>query len=452
MKNSLLTCAVTLLIFTSGLRAQNGLLAIDSLHMQSLEAFYLFAEKNKDNIWPGMKMYPICLYRVDGPAFLYNHPDPPSSFQQIGPKMFLGWQNEQQLTGATQTEINGVLTAITGYQTSDWLAVEDALSVLFHELHHVYQRLEVKNLAVDNPAILMVYPGDAQNDALKIFEQNLLYQICFTEDQDEMGQLLNLFFSSRQKRRQIIGDFLDYEILVENNEGPAYYCEYQMHRIYSSLNPAHKKNYYHRVFWSGLTTPYYGRQYLRYRHLSSGFALCMILDRLYPDWKKTYYTSGKNLQDILFDVHKPTLTELPDLSVLQAFSSFHTARVIAERKNELDEFYLQSGIQVSLHFTSPPQFRGFDPMNAQAVDPETIIHKTMLRLARNANQLFIHNSPVVTRVKNQVWFVDKLDLFVPEAALEVTEDNIRINDKGIHIQWSGQLTKRDEHRVEFQCD
>ena len=452
MRQSIVSFALALLVFPLNMRAQDGLLAIDSLYMQQLEEFYFFAEGNKDKIWPAMKMYPVCLYRTDGPAFLYNHPDPPAGFQQLAPKLFMGWQSEQRLSGATQAEINGVLTAITDYKSSGFQATEDAFSVLFHELHHVYQRLEAKNHAFDNPAVMMLYPEDPQNDALKLFEQNLLHQMCFSSDKDELARLMDLFFSSRQKRRQIIGDFLDYEISVENIEGPAYYCEYQMHKLYSKQPASLKENYYHREFWAGLTTPYFGRQYLRFRHLASGFALCHILDNSNPGWKKDYYSSGKNLQDLVFELFKPNLVDLPDLKSLQAVSSFHTRQLVVERNKELEQFFLQPGTHVTLYFKSPPQFRGFDPMNALAVDPQTIIHQTLLRLARNTNQLFVQNQKVVTRVKGQVWIVDQLDLFVPEAGLEVTQDSIRISDQGLHLQWSGQLTKKDEQRVEFQCD
>lgn len=63
------------------------LLPIDSLYMNSIEAFYDSAEEHKDEVWPGVELSPVAFYRVGGSVFLYNHPDPSESFTKITDKI-----------------------------------------------------------------------------------------------------------------------------------------------------------------------------------------------------------------------------------------------------------------------------------------------------------------------------------------------------------------------------
>jgi hypothetical protein len=83
------------------------------------------------------------------------------------------------LVGATQVEINGILTAIVDYGSDHYLTKDEVFAELFHELHHVYQRNHIENLEYDNPAILLTYPEDYMNDGIKLYEQTLLYKMCF---------------------------------------------------------------------------------------------------------------------------------------------------------------------------------------------------------------------------------------------------------------------------------
>ncbi|MDD4604542.1 MAG: hypothetical protein PHF97_12165 [Bacteroidales bacterium] len=53
---------------------------------------FLTAKLTKNDIWPGMELSPICLFRVNCPAVLYNHPDPPASFNKTGESTYIGSQ------------------------------------------------------------------------------------------------------------------------------------------------------------------------------------------------------------------------------------------------------------------------------------------------------------------------------------------------------------------------
>lgn len=178
--------------------AQTKFLPVDSLYMNSLEEFYTIAENNMDDVWPGMKPSPVCLYRVNGPAFLFNHPDPPPSFTKITEKLYAGWQHETGLFGSTQLDINGTLTAIADYGRVPHTDTQEVLAELFHEMHHAYQQKHIKDLEYENMSLLITYPETADNEAVKNFEELLLFKMCFTPDRASFVNYLDRFFSCRQ--------------------------------------------------------------------------------------------------------------------------------------------------------------------------------------------------------------------------------------------------------------
>lgn len=438
---------IFLLVAPTKSYGQKSLLPIDSLYMHSIERFYEFAEEHNDAIWPDMELSPVTLYRTGGPAFLYKHPKPPESFSKISDDLYMGLQSDLQLFADTITEINGILTAVVNYGRTNYGTVDEVMATLFHELHHAYQRMEFGDLNSGNTATGITYPENPGNDVLKQFEHRLLYEMSFTEDDRTFREFLNQFYSSRLKREELIGDYTDFERSIESFEGPAYYSEYQFHKRFSDQPESIKTNYYQNHFWEPLVSPYYGRDNLRLRHLSAGFAMCYLLDKYTTDWKKEYYQSKKSLFDFFVSKFKPVQSGLPDLEAQYAKSKFHIENQIADRKTELQRFNDQPGIKIILDFQSIPQFRGFDPVNAIAIDNSIILHKTFLRLGNDDNQLFIENKDVITLVEDQIFSVDKVIIFVPDRAIDLQDDKIIIKDDGVKIQWSGAVTDSEENMI-----
>jgi len=213
-----------------------------------------------------------------------------------------------------------------------------------------------------------------------------------------------------------------------------------------------KRNYFERQFGNLLTIPYYGREKLRARNLVSGLALCLVLDNFHEDWKKEYYPSGMDLYDFFLSKFEPVTVDLPEMNMLKAKSRFHTTKAIENRMALLDGFMEQPGKQVILEFSSIPQFRGFDPMNAQSINDSTVLHKTLLKLANGDNTLFFDKHPVLAGIKGQVWFVEQLKLFIPEEALKVNGEEIIIDHPGVNIRWKGRVVERKANLVRVQCD
>jgi len=400
-----------------------------------------------------MKLAPVCLYRVNGPAFLYNHPDPPDSFRKIGDRIYMGSQADQQLMGSTMTDINGVLSAIADYGQEGLLYRDEVYAVLFHELHHVYQQNAVRDLDSDNPATLLVYPENEENDAIKLHEQRLLYNMVFTTDNKDFRNLLNSFNSCRIEREKIIGSrFIDYEKAVENFEGPAFYCEYLFYNYYAGGDSLHKTLYNYNHFWDILNTPFYGRNKLRMRHLASGMAMCLILDRYHPGWKNEFYSGSTFLSDFFLSKFKAGTVELNYPGSFRALSSYHTSRLIEEHRTNYENFNSQAGVKIVIEFESFPQFRGFDPMNAEAINDSTVLHSTFLSLGNKGNRLFFANYDAATIDSGDIWFVKRLEFFLENVSdLQVHEAKVEVSTDGLDISWTGEIISRGNDKIIIRC-
>lgn len=425
-------------------------MSIDGLYESSIEHFYSFADKLRTQIWNGMELSPVCIFRTNGPVLLYNHPNPPQSFQKIDERLYLGKHEDFQLFGSTQMEINGAKTAIADYGSMDIASQAEVYAELFHEMHHVYQSLYLTHLGSDNPAILLSYPEDYVNDGIKNYEQQTLFKMCFEQGSERFPALLNQFFSSRLRRKQLIGTYLDYEESVESFEGPAFFCECMFYDHYASSDKVLKENHIHKKYFGILTNPYYGRDKLRQRHLASGMAMCYILDKYFTNWQGEYYAQKQTLYSYFMSRFQPQREELHIDSFFLSSSKFHTQQVIITHQLAYEKFLNQPGIKVSLEFEEPPTFEGFDPMNAESINEKIILHSTILKLSKgDENKLFIKNSKVVTLIENELWFVKELILFVPENAINIQSNRLTIDQEGKSISWMGRLKEKSEQGLRF---
>lgn len=444
---------ILLLVFNSLLSpAQTKLLPVDSLFMNSLEDFYTIAENNMPDIWPGMKPSPVCLYRVNGPAFLFNHPDPPPSFTKIRGELYVGSQYEAGLFGSTQININGTLTAIADYGREPHFDTMEILAVLFHEMHHAYQQKHVKELDYEDMSLLITYPENADNEAIKNFEQLLLFKMCFIPDRESFINYLNQFFSCRERRAAIIGDYIDYEKDVESIEGPAFYSEYLFYTNFSEIDELQKDNYIQDHFFGILNTPYFGRNGLRTRHLASGMALCYIIDRYYNNWQEEFYESGEKLYDFFKSKFESREVDVKIPDAFFAMSNFYVGEEKKKHQLNYEKFNSQNGIKVSMEFNTRPSVRGFDPMNAEAINDSLILNKTLLRLINGDNSLFITNTPAVSVIGDEVWTIKRLIFFVDKRSdIEYEGNKLIITLDGVNVEWSADIQYETADSVAFSC-
>lgn len=406
---------------------------IDSTFLSTVADFSQNINKIKEKVWPGMQIGPYCIFRLNGTAFLLNHPAPPQNSHHLKDSIYIMNASDYGLMGATQTEINNYLTAHNDYTYKSYVSVNQFYAELFHELHHTYQRNYIKNLQFDNPADLLTYPEDDRNDAIKQYE-NEVWLDMLLDVQDNFVENINKVFTCRNLRKQIIGaKYLDYEKAVESAEGPATYCEYEYMQQFSSI--IKEQAYINHRFYYLLTEPTYGRDALRNKHLLTGMVQCLLLSKYFKNWQPEYYASGLYLYDYFLSKFNPKTSVLPDLSYYEAKAKYFTALEKEKHVVNLENFNKQNGIKVTLTFKEIPDFRGFDPMHAEAINDSLIIHYTLLRLGKDNNHFSLTNYKALSTITDQIWFVKKVSFFVQENDIKLGENRLRCNNGTLDIDW-----------------
>jgi hypothetical protein len=413
-------------------RAQS-LEPIDSVYLNALPQFQKNITQITSQVWPGMTIGPYAIFRIGGPVFLKNHPNPPAGTRLLADSIYQFSQSDYALLGTSQTEINHALTAHNNYGQPQYISINQFYAELFHELHHVYQRTVVKTVQFDNPADLLTYPEDYRNDATRAYEDEVLLAMLKGPPQ-QFQENLNLFYSSRLLRQTIIGKKnLGYEKSVESCEGPATYCEYRYLKIFGTA--PQEQQYVQKRFFEMLIEPTYGREGLRNKRLLSGMVLCLLLDKQFKNWQPAYYLSGLSLNDYFFSRFKPARVPLPNLGGYMAKARYFTAIERDKHSINLEAFNSQGGLKITLLFKRPPEFRGFDPMHAEAVNDSLVLHSTLLKLGKGTNYLTAANTPTATLIKGSIWTVKSVTFFAPADQISLTNDTFSYKGQRIQVNW-----------------
>jgi hypothetical protein len=415
---------------------------IDSLYAKSLLDYSSKVNRITHQIWPGMRIGPSCIFRQNGPAFLINHPQPPANARDLGDGIYLLKQADLALGGTAQTDINKYLTAHNHYEQPFLLSENQFYAELFHELHHVYQRNYIKTLAFDNPAVLLTYPEDYRNDAIKQYEQELLLAMV-EGPAEQVDENVNKFFSCRALRKAIIGEkYLNYETSVESAEGPATYCEYMYMKAFgTSLK---EKQYIDKRFFYGLIEPTYGREGLRNKHLLSGMAQCLVLSRKVKNWQIEYYQSGLSLNAYFFAKFNPRVVTLPAFTTYEAKAKYFTALEKEKHAQHLKAFNQQGGVKITLVFKQQPDFKGFDPMHAESINDSLTLHSTLLKLGKNDNHINLVNHPILSLTNGQIWFVKRVSFFVPASAVRFENNTFLCQTEQLDVSWTCLTQDRNQ--------
>ncbi|HHU55092.1 MAG TPA: hypothetical protein GXZ48_00180 [Acholeplasmataceae bacterium] len=152
-------------------------------------------------IWKDFQKYPFALYNKNEVCIDGN---------------LIPW--DDRFLGNTSIEYQGKNIAIWNIEKSYDLDI--LCANLVHEMFHCYQK-DKRDNRFPNDFIMLDYPDDIVNYSLKYEENKLLVNMLNTNDETIKNQLLTQFASIRNKRKQIIGDFIYQEFRTETFEGSA---------------------------------------------------------------------------------------------------------------------------------------------------------------------------------------------------------------------------------------
>ncbi|KXY93181.1 peptide ABC transporter permease, partial [Bacillus cereus] len=240
-----------------------------------------------NTLWPGFNRAAFALYN-DEHVYVFHHP------------LFLKADNEytvlkwdEQFKADTFILFKDYPTAIV--KMNRYKDYESLFAILVHELFHCHQYLN-KESRFPNESIGFQYPIIEENTELRNKERVCLYHAVHCKSQEEKINYIKQFIKLREQRTSVMGeDFITYEHMIESIEGPAWYVEMNAYNAVCKNDESDTLRKY-----SGLILDAYEANCnIRKSCYSSGMLLCLLLDEVLPEWKKSFFNSEKSLYAFL---------------------------------------------------------------------------------------------------------------------------------------------------------
>lgn len=401
--------------------------------IQELKSLSLYEDiveiLNKDDFdlyWKGFRKFPFALYNSTT-VVLCNHPNPPRDFSPICDAFIGSWTGD--FVGNTAIKLNGHFTAIVNMDTLYSLDSSSGLnkiySILVHEMFHCHQLVHNEKRWADE-MLFINYNFCQSSLALRLMDKD--YLLCAFDDQNKYtrDKLLSDFIQRRERRKNIIGSMLNYELGLESTEGAATYVEVK------SL--AHRKNMdiidvaedFLRTF------DFEDLNEFRSSCYAFGLVICLILDSISPNWHEEFTNSDTYLYKF-FKAKFGSFNELTDFAIDNYY--MESAKKLIEKyinsKNESFEAFNQSqGYKIII--SGNMKLSGFDPMNVVSID-NRILHKNFIKYNSECIKgeiLSFHNK--------DFWTLDKIEFYIVDKPKIL--DNGIFTDKGTFY---GKVSEKD---------
>ncbi|QTA38571.1 hypothetical protein JYK00_03395 [Thermosipho ferrireducens] len=382
--------------------------------------------------WENFSPLPIAFYN-DSHVYIIGLDKPPENFEEEQ-GVFVGPWNER-FVGNTAINYNGKYIGIWDLSTvEEFETFAFFYSKIVHEIFHGFQFLN-NDKRFANEFLAFQYPYTPENISLRILERKYLLKAVFENNKKLKMENLQKFVIYREKRRELIGSFLDYELGLESMEGTAMYVEYRGLLDESNL----PKDFIIALFGQNLAKVK-DLSNFRASCYSSGMYISLILDYITPDWKTNYTTSQKYLYNFLLDnINFPIKHK--DLHVDEQTKEL-AQRLIEKYRNSINKafetFEKNSGHKIILEGNF--NLAGFDPMNI-IKQGNKLLHKNFLKVKLKGKELFI-KGPVMSELENEIWQYKKIIFFSNKKPEITSEKNIMIEELG-NIQGNLIKTKNE---------
>lgn len=361
-------------------------------------------EERLNKYWSGFKVSPIALYTSDE-VFLIGHNNPPEEFEVYGDVYIGKW--DKKFTGNTIILFNGEYTAIWDMELSPSPFILDRLfSGIVHEIFHTYQ-FKIGYEKYPNECLFIKYPFIKENIEYRIEERKALLKSIFANSEFEKKKNLSRFIALREKRKEIIGKILEYELGMESLEGSAIYVECKALTEENNIPKEFALSYYGRDLYD------YSDMLFNFRKscYSSGMLMCELLDTLNIDWHDEYIKGELYLYDFL----KSKVQY--DNELIEVKDFMRAEKLIDEydksKKQQIDDFFKSSGEKSVIQ--EDMKIKGFDPMNVVSLD-NMVLHKHFLKVHLDGKEVFF-KGPVLTKHDKDFFNIEEL-IFFPESNLK----------------------------------
>lgn len=374
-----------------------------------------------DLFWDGFSPCPFALYDSKN-VYLYNHPK--YNYKQ---KAYHSFRLNEQFSGAsTVIMYEDYPTAIVNMD--DYKDMETAFSVVAHEMFHVYQHNKGEK-RFPNEILGITYPLMKENIELRMREREELHKAIKSNSKEGMLHHLKEFVLYRESRKKLINEYLGYETSIESVEGPAFYIEASAYsHIVSEDFPIVLEKYLpplldHQDATSNIRKGCY----------MSGLFLCVLLDKIQPNWKDSFFEHQKTLYELLKEEIPPNDNMLEHIKI-----SEETKQIIdivnKERQLLLSTFENNAGYHLFL--IGDIISKGFDPMNIVSFD-DRLLHRTFLSIQLN-EQDYVLKQPVIAYYKKKYSNINKIHLVLEEKPI--------FKNDGLKIEGLGEF--RGKYKIE----
>ena len=354
-----------------------------------------------DSYWTGFVPVAYALFDKEF-VYLFNHPklikSPNKNYQIL--------ERDDQFMACTLILYEDYPTAIVDLELYHNYA--SLYSILVHELFHGFQYIKGEKRFADE-TMGITYPLSKENIQLRSQERLYLYRAVLEKDRVKKRQYLATFISLREKRGNLIDEYLVYENLIETIEGPAWYVE--LRSFFEKSQQSYR--FILEKYGEQLIDNFDSTLNIRKSCYSSGLFMCLLLDEFLPKWKDSFWDQEKTIYDLLKQI---PLNEA--IQINETEKNPETGKVIdyvlENRKRTIANLEKEKGI--NLFIKGKINLKSFDPMNI-VLSGDKVLHRSFLKVEIN-NQDYLIQQPVIAYCKGGFRNIIKLHLLLKEKPIE----------------------------------
>lgn len=344
---------------------------------------------NFSKLWPGFKKTNFAIYDEKNVYFNDDY-DIDIDLSKEG-SVFVG-KVDNRFGGCTAIKINNHQVAIwdASYISKD-MTIKKLASMIIHEMFHCFQLENKYEKGFPNEILGMNYPISIENISLRSLERNCLFQWISEINKDKKLDFVNIFFSLREKREVLIGEFIDYEESLESLEGTAVYAEFKaLTQLHSN-----KKILIREDFFKGFNEINEENLKIRYSSCAQGAILALIADEYLGNWKEKFQKSESHISNFLKENIKLGKKNIENKKI----NLDKVEKVIYAREEKINElFYDFDRIKENI-VEEDIQIVLFDPMNIIKRNNESI-HKSFIKVKIDEKEKMIKGPVKVTQGNN----------------------------------------------------
>jgi hypothetical protein len=445
--------AVALLLTTPCVaRASDGELPLAA--MERLAAIRRLDDLSGD-LWPHWDISDgsFALYRPDETCYLIHHRHPPDGFERVRGRLPV---RGRVYRGPASAEEVSPESGFLGGDATAYLHMDEfarqPLPTAFREAFRAHNAARCGSMT--EPVDLFEgYPMAPKNLVLADIECELLMLAVAAPDDSLELRTLEFLAVRAVRRIGILGEAVQYERWLEVEDGlPTYVSERCRREAGATLEGESRE-----LLAAGLDGPGCFEAcaksegtpgwYSCDRFGCTGAAICMLLDRLAPDWKREAEEDCVEPYEILWGMMR---TKIPRAS--EVLRRYDVIARVAERgayiegmKSEPEKLFeeITQGdhqvLTVDTHLLASSQV-SYDPENIAEVDAHRAVHKRVIRIEYSGGtHVHVIGRPVAAVLGEDEFDIEQLIVEAPEDLSVAIDGQPLALTRGVH-QITGHLS------------